>query len=213
MQKNNLLLADIGNTNFHIYKDNKISHISFKEAKKRYANKKLFYISVNQKINSKISKIKKWHNISNKIRLKGEYKGMGIDRKALCLYKKNGIFIDAGSAITVDIMRDGVYRGGFILLGLRAYLKAYKDISPILETSLNRDISFDKLPKTTKDSISYGIITSIKSIISLHQNSDKLYFTGGDGKFLSTFFDNSYYDEAMVFKGILKAYKKGAIDL
>jgi len=208
-----MLLADIGNTNFHIYKNGKISHISLKKAKKRYANKKLLYISVNQKISKKISKIKNWHNISSKIRLNGEYKGMGIDRKALCLYKRDGVFIDAGSAITVDIMRDGIYQGGFILLGLRAYLKAYQDISPILATSLNREISFEVLPKTTKDSISYGIIASIKSIISLHQHSGKLYFTGGDGKFLSTFFDNSYYDEAMVFKGILKAYKQGEIDL
>ena len=208
-----MLLADIGNTNFHLYKNGKVSHISFKEAKKRYSNQKLFYISVNQKINSKISKIKNWKNISSKMRLNGEYKGMGIDRKALCLYKKSGVFIDAGSAITVDIMRDGKYQGGFILLGIRAYLKAYGDISPILTTSLNRNISTNKLPKTTKDAISYGIIASIKSIISLHQDSGKLYFTGGDGKLLSTFFDDSYYDEAMVFKGILKAYKKGVIDL
>ena len=32
----------------------------------------------------------------------------------------------------------------------------------------------------------------------------KIYFTGGDGKFLSKFFDNALYDDSIIFKGMLK---------
>ena len=132
---------------------------------------------------------------------------MGVDRKALCLSKENGIFIDAGSAITVDIMKDGVYQGGFILLGLRQYLKGYKDISSVLDIQLNKNLSLNKLPKTTKDAISYGIISSIKAVISLHQKNNNLYFSGGDGKFLSRFFKKSIYDEELLFNGIIKSLR------
>jgi len=202
-----MLIVDIGNTNFHIYNGTSIVHLSHKKAIKKYKNKKLLYISVNKKINKKIKGIKKWRNISDKIRLNGEYSTMGVDRKALCLSKKNGIFIDAGSAITIDIMRDGIYQGGFILLGLRQYLKAYKDISAVLDIQLNKDLSLNKLPKTTKDAISYGIISSIKAVISLHQKENRIYFSGGDGKFLSRFFKKSVYDEELLFKGIIKSLR------
>lgn len=202
-----MLIADIGNTNFHIYNGTSIVHLSHKKAIKKYKNKKLLYISVNKKINKKIKGIKKWRNISDKIKVNSEYSTMGVDRKALCLSKKNGIFIDAGSAITVDIMKDGIYQGGFILLGIRQYLKAYKDISPVLDIQLNKNLSLNKLPKTTKDAISYGIISSIKAVISLHQKGNRIYFSGGDGKFLSRFFKKSIYDEELLFKGIIKSLR------
>jgi len=202
-----MLIADIGNTNFHIYDGKSITHLSHKKAIKRYKNKKLLYISVNKKINKKIKNIKKWKNISDIIKLNGEYATMGVDRKAICLSKKNGIFIDAGTAITIDIMSDGIYQGGFILLGLREYINGYKNISPRLDIELNRELSLNKLPKTTKDAISYGIIASIKAIISYHQKEHRVYFSGGDGKFLSRFFKRSIYDEELLFKGIIKSLR------
>ena len=30
----------------------------------------------------------------------------------------------------------------------------------------------------------------------------KIYFTGGDGKFLSRFFENAIYDDLLIFKGM-----------
>ena len=90
----------------------------------------------------------------------------GVDRRALCLSRDNGIFVDAGSAITVDVMENGGYQGGFILPGIRAYLRCYADISPVLETEINETVDMAQLPLTTKDGISYGIIASIKALIS-----------------------------------------------
>ena len=165
------------------------------------------YISVKAHFNTTIENIATWKNISSKIHLDGAYETMGVDRRALCLSHENGIFVDAGSAITVDVMQEGKYRGGFIFPGLKAMLQAYASISPVLETELNETISLEQLPSTTKDGISYGIIASIKALIDKHSDDKKLYFTGGDGKFLSSFFEEATYDEMLVFNGMRKALK------
>ena len=86
-------------------------------------------------------------------------------------------------------------------------LNAYAGISSVLDVELNKQISLEQLPTTTKDGISYGIIAAIKALIDKHGHGSKLYFTGGDGEFLSTFFENSVYSEMLVFEGIREALK------
>ena len=206
-----VLLADIGNSYFHIYDGSKVEHLSYKEAISKYSKEVLFYISVKQQLDTAIKDIAFWKNISAEMELQGAYETMGVDRKALCLSHKDGVFVDAGSAITVDIMQDGTYMGGFIYPGLKAMLDTYAAISPALETQLNEKISLVRLPTTTKDGISYGIIASIKALIDKHSNGKKLYFTGGDGKLLSSFFKEATYDEMLVFDGMRKVIKEAEI--
>jgi type III pantothenate kinase len=203
----NILLADIGNTHFHIYDGKNVAHLSYADAIKKYAQKQLLYISVKHQLTDEIAGIPQWKNISSLMKIMGEYDTMGIDRKALCLSHTNGTFVDAGSAITVDIVKNGKYMGGFILPGLKAYIETYKSISPALDTSLSKKVNLKQLPTTTKEQISYGIIASIKALIDKHSNAKTLYFTGGDGKFLSGFFDNAIYDEKLVFTGMQQAIK------
>jgi len=93
------------------------------------------------------------------------------------------------------------------LPGLKALLAAYADISPVLKTELKENISLTQLPTTTKEQISYGIIASIKALIDQHRADKPLYFTGGDGKFLSVFFEEAVYDEMLVFNGMREALK------
>ena len=202
-----MLLADIGNTHFHIYDGTTVEHLAYDDAIEKYAKKEMCYISVKHALGEKIEDVKSWKNISSTMRIEGEYKTMGVDRKALCLSYDNGVFVDAGSAITVDVVEEGRYMGGFILPGLKAYLQSYKSISPALDTTLDKSLTLDALPTTTKEQISYGIIASIKALIDKHSDGKKLYFTGGDGKFLSSYFDNALYDETLVFQGIQKAIK------
>jgi len=203
-----MLLADIGNTHFHIYNGKIVEHLSYDDAIAKYRSQELCYISVKHQLSSEIEQIKSWKNISSFMIVNNEYETMGVDRKALCLSHSTGIFIDAGSAITVDVMQEGIYRGGYIFPGIKAMLNAYADISPALDIELNRKISLKQLPTTTKDGISYGIIASIKVLIDKQYSyGSKLYFTGGDGKFLSTFFENSVYSELLVFEGIREALK------
>lgn len=200
-----ILLADIGNTHFHICNGKRVEHLSYEDAIDKYADETLYYISVKQEFDSEISTIKNWKNISKKIMLEGDYDTMGVDRKALCLSHRDGLFVDAGSAITVDVMKEGIYQGGYIFPGISAMLESYKSISPVLDTGLNEMISLEQLPATTKDGISYGIIASIKALIDKHVQTHTLYFTGGDGKFLSSFFEEAVYDEMLIFDGMREA--------
>ena len=202
-----MLLADIGNTNFHIYNGESVEHLSYEDAIAKYQSEVLCYISVKHQLSSEIEQITNWKNISSLIKVENEYDTMGVDRKALCLSHPSGVFIDAGSAITVDVMLNGIYRGGYIFPGIKAMLNAYAGISSVLDVKLNQHISLKQLPTTTKDGISYGIIASIKALIDKHSHGSRLYFTGGDGKFLSTFFENSVYSEMLVFEGIREALK------
>ncbi|MEA1880154.1 MAG: type III pantothenate kinase [Campylobacterota bacterium] len=202
--KNNILLADIGNTHFHIYNGKDVEHLTYDDAIKKYATSKIFYISVKSQLDTRVEEIASWKNVSSLVKIEGEYDTLGIDRKALCLSYSDGVFIDAGSAITVDVVEKGLYKGGYIFPGLKAMLKSYADISPALDVTLNEKISLDRLALTTKEQISYGIIASIKALIDKHTQSKKLYFTGGDGALLSKYFKGSLYDETLVFQGMMK---------
>ena len=204
-----MILADIGNSYFHIYDGEKIEHLTYEDAIDKYGDEALYYITVKHQLTSQIEEIKNWKNISSQVKIKGEYNTMGVDRKALCLSQVNGIFVDAGSAITVDVVENSIYIGGFILPGLKAYIESYKTISSALDIELNKAVNLEDLPTTTKDGISYGIIASIKALIDKHSdgkksNNRKLYFTGGDGKFLSQYFEEAVYDQMLVFDGMQK---------
>jgi len=205
------LLADIGNTHFHIYNGERVEHLLYLDAIAKYRGEKLYYISVKHQFNADIAGIQNWKDISSSVHIEGEYETMGVDRRALCLSHENGLFIDAGSAITVDVVEEGVYGGGYIFPGLKSMLKGYKEISPVLSAELDTKIDLDHLPLTTKEQISYGIIASIKALIDKHRNGNKLYFTGGDGKFLSHFFERAVYDEMLVFDGMRKVIKESKI--
>ncbi len=203
-----MLLVDIGNTHTHLYDGKQVTHLTHHDAIEKYAQKSLDYISVNHSLEEKITKQTNWKNISSLITLEGAYDTMGVDRRALCLSHPDGVLVDAGSAITVDVMEGGVYHGGFILPGHRAMLESYDGISPVLKHELNHKVCTESLPLTTKDGISYGIIASIKSIIEKHQKGKIIYFTGGDGEFLSSLFEGSVFDETLVFQGMQKALER-----
>jgi type III pantothenate kinase len=203
-----VLLADIGNTRIHIYDGDEVIHLTHKEAMERYKNRKLKYITVKHQLKEELACLKNWEDISELMQIENEYSTMGIDRKALCLSHTNGIFVSAGSAITVDVVEEGRYMGGFLLLGLRAFVDAYASISPALEIEINREVLLNQLPQTTKDGISYGIISSIKMLIEKHQSDKKLYISGGDGEFLASFFDNAIFDETLIFQGMKNAVQK-----
>ena len=204
---NRMLLADIGNTHFHIYDGKKVEHLSYTDAIAKYKEKEICYISVKKQGLEQIASLELWKNISSFVHIDGEYETMGVDRKSLCLSHNEGVFVDAGSAITVDIVEKGSYQGGFILPGLHAFVKCYGGISPALETTLDKTLDLEHLASTTKEQISYGIIASIKALIKMHSQGKTLYFTGGDGKFLSSLFVGAKYDETLVFQGMIKTIK------
>ena len=203
-----MILCDIGNSNVDFYHDGKVWTLSLKEFEQYMPSEKVYYINVNPQMASILKQKNDFIDIEEYFVLDTIYQGMGIDRIAACYTVKNGIVIDAGSAITVDIMLNHIHLGGYILPGLSAYSESYKNISKNLDTRLNPNIILDALPQKTEDAVSYGIVKSIVMMLEETSKNKNIFFTGGDGQFFSKFFENSIYDKTLIFRGMLKAIKE-----
>ena len=205
-----MLLLDIGNTYAHLFDGNSVQKFDINELLNKYSNKKLYYINVNPKVSSVIKENPKWIDLSKYVKLDGAYEGMGIDRQVLCLSYERGIFIDAGSAITIDKVIDGKFIGGTILPGLWSLKRCYQDISSKLIIDHINDIDLNSLPNSnTKDSISYGIIAPIIFLIEkINKENLPIYFSGGDGKVLKRYFKDAIYDELLIFKSMANIVRR-----
>ncbi len=205
-----MLLLDIGNTFAHLFDGKSVQILKVDEILKRYSDKKIYYINVNPKISSNLKKNPNWIDLSKYVSLNGAYEGMGIDRQVLCLSNNRGIFIDAGSAITIDKVIDSKFIGGAILPGIWRLKRCYQDISEKLIIDKIEDINIDKLPNSsTKESISYGIIAPIVALIKeINKENLPLYFTGGDGNIFVKYFKDAIYDEKLIFKSMANIVRR-----
>ena len=204
-----MLLCDIGNTFLHFYHKGKI----WKEKPYALTKKKeglpIYYISVNERFERCLLASHSFCiNVNEHIELKTQYSGLGVDRKAACRAVDDGVIIDAGSAITIDVMQEGIHLGGYIMPGLESYKKMYADISRVLGRDIEPGVDLTQLPQNTSDAISFGVLKSIILMIKNTSRTKKLYFTGGDGKFFARFFEDAIYDNTLVFKGMQKALQK-----
>jgi len=200
-----LILVDIGNRHAHIWSRGKVEHLLVDRAIELYAHKKLYYISVNQKHADTIAKLEGWIDIAHRVSISGEYATMGVDRKALCLSRGDGVYVDAGSAITVDVVESGCYVGGFILLGVHSYQKAYAQIAPILSVDIDRAVDIDTLPRETRAGVSYGVVAPIVASIQRVRGDKSIYCTGGDGEWLSGYLEDAIFSQELLFEGMRRA--------
>ncbi len=198
-----MILCDIGNSNVDFYHDGKIWSQSLKEFKEYASKEKVYFISVNDTATSELNE--NYINIEEWFDFDTIYQGMGVDRIAACYTIENGIIIDAGSAITVDVMSGGLHMGGYILPSINSLKECYANISNKLDKRINPNVILDALPQKTEDAISYGAIKPMLMMLE-HTCGDKVvYFTGGDGKYFSKFFKKSIYDRTLIFRGMIKA--------
>lgn len=200
-----MILCDVGNTNAHILKDDKIYHESIKNFVNLSFNQKVYYINVNKNIHDFLNKQKNFINLENFINFKTNYKGLGIDRKFACFTINDGVVIDAGSAITLDIIKQGFHEGGFIFPGFYQLKKLYHDISKVLNFDINLSINLDILPQNTNDALIYGFLKQIEYIIKSNKN---IIFTGGDAKLLYKIFNVGLVKENLIFEAMKKVIKE-----
>ncbi len=201
-----MVLCDIGNSYLHFYYNGRVWKVQAEKLERDEALLPLYYISVNQKKTRKLlESFPEAINLAPYMMLDTTYKGLGADRIAACRGISDGVIVDAGSAITVDIMQNDIHLGGYILPGLATFGKLYRAISPILGSDLNLAIELNAFPQNTRDAVSYGALKSILLMIESSAKNKKLYFTGGDGKFLARFFSGAVQDDSLVFKGMLKS--------
>lgn len=203
-----MVLCDIGNSTFHFFDNGRSMKYHIGKLPYLTDDRQIFFVSVNEKGTKELLKkvaCKQFVDLSIFCKLDTGYRGLGIDRAVACSAIDDGIIIDAGSAITIDIMQNGIHLGGYIMPGITAYREAFKRISPRLDREFNSGVDIDNLPFNTVDAMSYGVFKSIYLMINDSWKSNKkLYFTGGDGKFLSKFFPSSIYDANILFRGMKK---------
>ncbi len=196
-----MLLCDIGNTTYHFYdleKDFKKDVDSFDPAS---IKEEVYYICVHPTIKQKLRNLPNWYDLEEKIDRSDYYDTMGIDRIMACNALYSGVAVDAGSAITVDVVKDGVFEGGFIYPGARAFFGAYGSISNVLRHDLNLHVDLKSLPKNTKDALSYGFFAPlIKEITSYNLD---IILTGGDAEILKRYLPHAKIDRYLVFNGML----------
>ncbi|WP_104690232.1 type III pantothenate kinase [Helicobacter felis] len=205
-----MILCDIGNTHLHFYENSKISTYTPQNLPPKLEGE-VFFISVNtQHTQALLNICPQAQDIAPLIHLPTSYQGLGVDRKAACLGlgSKSGVVVDAGSAISLDIMENSQHLGGVLLPGLSAYQKAYKSIAPILDQPLDRDIDLEQLPQSTAQAVSFGTLQSVLLLLKKVIGDKQAYFTGGDGAFLARFFPKSVYDPLLVFTGMQRALKQ-----
>lgn len=200
-----MILCDVGNSYLHFYQEGRV----WREDPHKILRKKedeIFYISVSPKnLESLLKVCPKSINLAPYFSLDTAYRGLGIDRIAACQTICDGVVIDAGSAITIDIMQDGMHLGGYILPGIGSYIKMFASISEKLKIMPDLSLDLDLIPQNTKEAISLGILKSIITFIQEVSKGKNIYFSGGDGKFFSKFFENSIYNETLIFNGMKKA--------
>ena len=197
-----MLLCDVGNTSFHFYDETR----NYKESTNSFdvttINEKVFYICVHPKISNTLKELSNWIDLSNYIDKDKYYETMGIDRIVACEAIDDGIIIDAGSAVTVDVVKNGVFEGGFIYPGINSMSQTYKNISSALDYSFNFECDLDIMPKNSADAISYGYLKTLYSEVISHNM--KIFLTGGDAKEFAKIFKDAEIDETLIFRGMKK---------
>ncbi len=200
-----MILCDIGNTRMHFYDGKRVAHLSHEEGLRRYKNAPVRFICVNEAVRRRIEReAPAWRDLSSCRLLETAYRGLGIDREAACLGVEDGIVVDAGSAITVDIVEEGVHRGGWIWPGLAAMRRAYAAISPVLERPLEVSVPLDRVPMETGKAVSFGILSPIATVIARFRRGRRIVVTGGDAETVAAILPGAVVDETVVFKGMKK---------
>ena len=205
-----MTLCEIGNTHFHFMQAGRIWHVPAgnKPELKLEPDEAVYAISVNDAAMRRLSALHPVVDLEPYLNLDTEYRGLGIDRAVACLAVPDGVIVDAGSAITVDVMQNGLHLGGFIYPGLARFQQMYGQISPRLQKALSFGVDIGQLPQGTAEAISYGVVAPLIHTISQVARHKKIVFTGGDGGFFARFFEDAMVDHTLIFKGMEKIIKE-----
>ncbi len=201
-----MLLCDIGNTSYHFFDGLNDYKKSVDDFRPDAVKETVYFISVNAAISQTLEHLKNWIDLSNFIDKDRYYETMGIDRIFATRAIDNGIIIDAGSAVTVDVINKGKFMGGFIYPGINAMQKTYENISPALAYSFNFECDLDIMPKNSQDAISYGYLKTLYSEVISHNLP--IILTGGDAVKFKHIFQDAKIDDRLIFNSMKKIIKE-----
>ncbi|MEA3522284.1 MAG: type III pantothenate kinase [Campylobacterota bacterium] len=204
-----MLLCDIGNTSYHFYDAASDYKEDVQDFNPLTCKEQVYYINVNATIEKQLNRLDNWIDLSLHVNWQKYYPTMGIDRIMACEAVENALIIDAGSAITVDIVKDTLHQGGFITPGVEMMGKSYKRLSSRLDYSFNFDLDLDKMPKNSQDAISYGFLGILRAEVMRHEMP--IILTGGDARRLQKIFPEASIDTLLLFRGMKRLIKKGRL--
>ncbi len=200
-----MLLCDIGNSSFAFYDQGRVTTHLVKDFDIDSVRSDVYYICVNPEVSEILKSHPLWHDLKPMIKLTGSYETLGVDRQVAVLgLEGDGVVVDAGSAITVDIVTDGSYQGGFIYPGFRAMQQAFAQISSKLDYLLNFEVTLDKIATNSQDAISYGAIAPIVTQIKQLSEDKRLILTGGDAPLLAKHLKNASLQPHWLFHAMGK---------
>ena len=201
-----MMLCDIGNTTYHFFDGKTHTKESVKSFDPSTIQEQIFFISVNQEVSKRVSELSNWIDLSWHVDRTRYYETMGIDRIMACEVFENALIIDAGSAVTVDVVKEGVFQGGYIYPGIHAMRECYAKISPALGYSFNYELDLDIMPKNSQDAISYGYLKTLQREVISH--AMPIVLTGGDAKIFAKIFPHAMLHETVVFEGMKKTIQR-----
>ncbi len=139
---------------------------------------------------------------------------LGMDRLAAAVGANNIVggdcmIVDFGTAITIDFVVDGEFRGGNISLGMRSRFRALHDYTSRLPECDATDEILE-IGRTTREAIEQGVMQGITNeiegyISAFLSKNEKLsiIFTGGDAKFFVKRIKNAIFAKCdLVFCGL-----------
>jgi type III pantothenate kinase len=202
-----MILCDIGNTSVDLFIEGKHFKFSAESFDPLSFQDDVYYVSVNASLNEHLRGYTNWHDLRTFVDGEKYYPTMGIDRIMVCEAVEDGIIVDAGSAITVDVMECGIYQGGFIALGLSAAQEAYGRVSSALDMSFNFEVDLTIMAKNTPDALTVGFLAPL--IEKIERFEKPVYLTGGDALLLLRFLPRAVVMEDLIFQGMKKLIEKG----
>jgi type III pantothenate kinase len=141
---------------------------------------------------------------------------LGVDRwlavvAAYQRFKQPCVVVDAGSAITVDLVdREGRHLGGYIVPGLKMMHQAlFNGTSKVKVESMGSSFSLEP-GRSTEQAVTQGSLVMVQSMVKsavnrLRENnkSVQVVVTGGDGRDLMAVLDNlACFDAELVLDGL-----------
>lgn len=194
-----VITVDNGNTNPHvgIFEEGKLTQVIPLRDFKSLPGDFIIASDVGRPLHLKLSvdlKAKR-HTLANPyfLEMPVHYSETLGDDRLICghyVYKKYSsqkervLLIDAGTFITMDIIDQAGFQGGFIFPGVSTFLSAYHKGSqlPVLP---DRDISSRDLPRTTEEAILEAKNIYLASILEAtvkKTSPSKILVTGGAGE-------------------------------
>ncbi len=138
---------------------------------------------------------------------------LGIDRVLLAygvkeLYSESAVLVSAGTALVVDLLLEGVFRGGFITAGLGLKLKTLSERAEGLP-SLEPEPLETSVGKSTRECLLGG--TYLESLTFVKETAGRwmeefgrelpIFITGGEGRFFESL---GVYDPLLLHRAMLR---------